>query len=60
MNASKFTDAQKSFLLRQGEERMPVVEICRKAGLSQATCFNWKQYAGPLPDEMRRLTPARE
>ena len=35
---------------------MPVAEICRKAGISQATYFNWKKkYAGLLPDEMRRL-----
>lgn len=35
---------------------MPVAEICRKAGISQATYFNWKKrYGGLLPDEMRRL-----
>lgn len=28
----------------------------RMAGISQANYFNWKKkYAGPLPDEMRRL-----
>ncbi|PRY82340.1 putative transposase [Donghicola tyrosinivorans] len=56
MKASKFTDAQKAFILRQGEDGMPVAEICRKAGISQATYFNWKKkYRGLLPDEMRRL-----
>lgn len=56
MKASKFTDAQKAFILRQGEDGMPVAEICRKAGISQATYFNWKKkYGGLLPDEMRRL-----
>ena len=35
---------------------MAVAEICRKAGISQATYFNWKKkYAGLLPTEMRRL-----
>lgn len=35
---------------------MPVAEICRKAGISSATYFNWKkEYAGLLLDEMRRL-----
>ena len=35
---------------------MPVAEICRKAGISQATYFNWKKkYDGLLPTEMRRL-----
>jgi len=33
-----------------------VAEICRRAGISQATCFNWKKkYEGLLPAEMRRL-----
>jgi putative transposase len=35
---------------------MPVVDVCRKAGISQATYFNWKKkYDGLLPTEMRRL-----
>ena len=35
---------------------MPVADICRKAGISQATYFNWKKkYDGLLPTEMRRL-----
>ena len=56
MKASKFSDAQKAFVLKQGEEGTPVAEICRKAGISPATYFGWKKkYAGLLPDEMRRL-----
>ena len=56
MKASKFTDAQKAFVIKQGEEGTPVAEICRKAGISQATYFNWKKkYAGLMPSEMRRL-----
>ena len=35
---------------------MPMAEICRKAGISQATYFSWrKKYADLLPDEMRLL-----
>jgi putative transposase len=35
---------------------MPVAGICRKAGISQATYFNWKKkYDGLLPTEIRRL-----
>ena len=56
MKASKFSDAQKMYILKQGDEGLPVAEICRKAGISSATYFNWKKkYAGLLPDEMRRL-----
>lgn len=61
MKASRFTDAQKAFILRQGEDGLPVTEICRKAGISEATYFNWKKkYAGLLPDEMRRLKQLEE
>lgn len=50
------TDAQKAFVIKQGEEGTPVAEVCRKAGISQATYFNWKKkYAGLMPSEMRRL-----
>tara|TARA_R110000851_G_scaffold255700_5_gene408239 strand:+ start:473 stop:739 length:267 start_codon:yes stop_codon:yes gene_type:complete len=56
MKASKFSDAQKAFIIKQGEEGTPVAEICRKVGISQATYFNWKKkYAGLLPSEMKRL-----
>ena len=56
MKSSRFSDAQKAFILRQSEEGMPIGEICRKAGISQATFYAWrKKYAGLLPDEMRRL-----
>ena len=56
MKASKFSDAQKAFIIKQGEEGTPVAEICRKAGISQASYFNWKKkYAGLLPTEMKRL-----
>lgn len=56
MKASKFTDAQKAFILKHGADGHPVAEICRKAGIDQATYFNGKKkYDGLLPDEMRRL-----
>ncbi len=56
MKASKFSDAQKAFILKQGVDGIPVAELCRKAGIRQATYFNWKKkYDGLLPTEMRRL-----
>ena len=56
MRASRFSDAQKAFILKQGAEGLPVVEICRKAGISQATYFSWKKrYEGLTPPEMWRL-----
>src|SRR5580692_4190663 len=56
MKASRFSEVQKAFILKQGADGMPVADICRKVGISQATYFNWKKkYDGLLPTEMRRL-----
>jgi len=56
MKASRFSEAQKAFILKQGVDGVPVADICRKAGNSQATYFNWKKrYDGLLPTEVRRL-----
>ncbi len=37
MKASKFSDGQKAFILKQGADGIPVAEICRRAGISQAS-----------------------
>jgi hypothetical protein len=49
MKASKFSDAQKAFILKQGRDGVPVADICRKAGISRATYFNWKKEYEQLP-----------
>jgi putative transposase len=61
MKASKFTEAQIAFVLKQAEDGTPVAEVCRKAGLSDATFYNWrKRYAGLMPSEMKRLRQLEE
>lgn len=56
MKASRFSEAQIAFVLKQAEDGAAIAEVCRKAGISQATYFNWKKkYDGLLPTEMRRL-----
>jgi putative transposase len=61
MKASKFSDAQKAFILKQGEGGMPIADVCRKAGISQATYFAWKKkYAGLMPSDMKRLRELEE
>jgi putative transposase len=61
MKASKSSESQIAFVLRQGEEGMPVKEICRKTGISQATYYDWKKkYGGLLPLEMKRLKQFEE
>ena len=44
MKKSKFSEAQIAFLLKQAEDGTAVGEVCRKAGISEATCrfpFNY-------------------
>ncbi len=55
MNASKFTDAQKAFIIKQVKDWMPVASVCRKLGISSATFLSWKKKdAGLMPPEMKR------
>lgn len=56
MKATKFSEAQIAFVLKQAEDGTAVAEVCRKAGIVQATFYNWrKKYAGLMPSEMKRL-----
>ena len=56
MKALKFTEAQIASVLKRAADGSPVEEVCRKAGISDATFYNWrKKYAGLLPTEMKRL-----
>ena len=40
MKASRFSEAQKAFILKQGADGMPVADICRKAGISTDDLFH--------------------
>jgi putative transposase len=43
-------------VLKQAEDGTAIGEVCRKAGISEATFYNWrKKYAGLMPSEMKRL-----
>ena len=56
MKSSKFSEAQIAFVLKQAEEGTAVAEVCRKAGISEATFYVWrKRYGNLLPTEMKRL-----
>ena len=56
MKKSRFSEQQIAFILRQAEEGTAVEEVCRKAGISEATYYNWrKKYGGLMPSEMKRL-----
>ena len=57
----QFTEAQIAFILKQAEDGTAIAEVCRKAGILDATFYNWrKKYAGLMPSEMRRLRQLEE
>ena len=51
MKASKFTDTQKAFIVKQGNEGTTVAKICRKSGISTLN----EKYEILMPSEMRQL-----
>jgi len=56
LKKSKFTESQIAFILKQAYDGVAVAEICRKAGISDATFYNWrKKYAELMPSEKRRM-----
>jgi putative transposase len=61
MKASKFSEAQIAFVLKQAEEATAVGEVCRRAGISEATFYTWrKRYGGLMPSEVKRLRQLEE
>ena len=52
----RFTEEQKAFALRQADSGVPIPEILRKLGISEATFYRWKKkYGGLGVAEIRRL-----
>ena len=61
MKASKSSEGQIAFVLRQAEEGTAIGEVCRKAGISEATFYNWrKKYADLMSSEMKRCVSSRK
>ena len=61
MKRTKFSEAQIAFVLKQAEDGTSVGEVCSKAGISEATYYNWrKKDAGLMPSEMKRLRQLEE
>lgn len=56
MRKSKFTESQIMAILGEGEAGLPVAEVCRKHGISNATYYQWKsKYAGMSVGELKRV-----
>jgi putative transposase len=56
MKKSQFTESQILAVLKEGEAGVPVAQIMRKHGISQATYYNRKsKYGGATAAELKRL-----
>jgi len=61
MRKARFTEEQISFAIRQAESGTPVVEVCRKIGVSEQTFYRWKRkYMGMGVAELRRIRQLEE
>ena len=56
MKKTRFTESQILDVLKQVESGMKVDDVCRKAGISSATYYNWKsKYGGMERSDIKRM-----
>lgn len=61
MKKTQFTEEQIAYALHESEAGTPVVDICRKLGVSEQTFYRWKKkFAGMGVAELRRLKQLEE
>lgn len=56
MKKSRFTEEQVAAAVKQAESGVPVVEICRRLGVTEVTFYRWKkQFAVTEFRKLRQL-----
>lgn len=61
MKRSRFSEEQIIAVLKEHQAGMPVAELCRKHGISDATFYNWRsRYGGMEVSDAKRLKALEE
>ena len=61
MKKSRYSEEQIIAVLKEHQAGIPVAELCRKHGISEATIYNWRsRYGGMEISEARRLKSLEE
>jgi putative transposase len=56
MKKSRFTESEIVSILKQADAGIPVKDLCRQAGISQATYYQWKsKYGGMDASDLKRV-----
>jgi putative transposase len=56
MKKTRFTETQIISILKEADAGVPVKDICRQHGISDATYYNWKsKYGGMEASDLKRM-----
>jgi putative transposase len=56
MKRARFTETQIVAVLKEADSGVPVKDLCRKHGISDATYYNWKsKYGGMEASDLKKM-----